>query len=185
MTIRLLAPLEERKGRHVTQARRGLCPMSVAATAARSAVVSKPNPVHVDLPHCVDCRRISGAPVVCWAGFPELGADLEKGAAETFEFIRLRDPRFLRRFRHGPLLPERTALARYRRGPAQRRWTSRRRCDRTSICRRQRQLDGDGARTVVGRTLCGDGLARSCCEAKALAVALSVHSSSSPSSKML
>ena len=41
-------------------------------------------PVHVDLCHCVDCRRNSGAPVVCWAGFPQSALTFEKGQPKTF-----------------------------------------------------------------------------------------------------
>ncbi len=41
-------------------------------------------PIHVDLCHCVDCRRNSGAPVVCWAGFKESDLTLEKGQPKTF-----------------------------------------------------------------------------------------------------
>ena len=41
-------------------------------------------PIHVDLCHCVDCRRNSGAPVVCWAGFPEASLTIEQGTAKTF-----------------------------------------------------------------------------------------------------
>ena len=116
-------------------------------------------PVHVDLCHCVDCRRNSGAPVVCWAGFPDSALTFEKGPAENLQFVRIRDARFLRRLRHGPLLPERTALARYRRGPV----SDAGRSGGTAAAPaypggRKAQLDGDGARTAVGRTLSGDGL---------------------------
>jgi hypothetical protein len=41
-------------------------------------------PIHVDLCHCVDCRRSSGAPVVCWAGFKESDLAMEKGDPKTF-----------------------------------------------------------------------------------------------------
>jgi hypothetical protein len=39
---------------------------------------------HVDLCHCADCRRSSGAPVVCWAGFPDASLTLEKGTPKSF-----------------------------------------------------------------------------------------------------
>jgi hypothetical protein len=48
----------------------------------RYSLTGEPN--HVDLCHCVDCRRNSGAPLVCWAGFPETSLTLEKGKAKTF-----------------------------------------------------------------------------------------------------
>ena len=41
-------------------------------------------PIHVDLCHCVDCRRNAGAPVMCWAGFNEAQLTLEKGKPKTF-----------------------------------------------------------------------------------------------------
>ena len=41
-------------------------------------------PIHVDLCHCADCRRSSGAPVVCWAGFPAAALRLEKAQPTTF-----------------------------------------------------------------------------------------------------
>jgi hypothetical protein len=41
-------------------------------------------PVHVDLCHCDDCRRSSGAPVVCWAGFKETDLAVEKGSPKSF-----------------------------------------------------------------------------------------------------
>ena len=41
-------------------------------------------PHHVDLCHCADCRRNAGAPVVCWAGFPESDLTLDKGRPKTF-----------------------------------------------------------------------------------------------------
>lgn len=41
-------------------------------------------PIHVDLCHCEDCRRSSGAPVVCWAGFDQASLALEKGTPRTF-----------------------------------------------------------------------------------------------------
>lgn len=41
-------------------------------------------PGHVDLCHCADCRRNSGAPVVCWAGFQERDLELESGVPKTF-----------------------------------------------------------------------------------------------------
>ena len=41
-------------------------------------------PQHVDLCHCTDCRRSSGAPVVCWAGFPDVEPILEKGTPKSF-----------------------------------------------------------------------------------------------------
>ena len=48
----------------------------------RYRLAGEPN--HVDLCHCADCRRNSGAPVVCWAGFEETSLTLEKGNAKTF-----------------------------------------------------------------------------------------------------
>ena len=48
----------------------------------RYRLAGEPN--HVDLCHCADCRRNSGAPVVCWAGFEEASLTLEKGKAKTF-----------------------------------------------------------------------------------------------------
>lgn len=50
--------------------------------AIRYRLIGEPG--HVDLCHCVDCRRNSGAPVVCWAGFPEASLALEKGKPKTF-----------------------------------------------------------------------------------------------------
>jgi hypothetical protein len=42
------------------------------------------DPSHVDLCHCADCRRNSGAPVVCWAGFEADKLTIEKGAPKSF-----------------------------------------------------------------------------------------------------
>ncbi len=42
------------------------------------------DPSHVALCHCADCRRTSGAPVVCWAGFSEASLAIEKGKPKSF-----------------------------------------------------------------------------------------------------
>jgi hypothetical protein len=39
---------------------------------------------HVDLCHCQDCRRSSGAPLVCWAGVPEANLIIDKGTPKSF-----------------------------------------------------------------------------------------------------
>jgi hypothetical protein len=50
--------------------------------AIRYRLASEPS--HVDLCHCLDCRRSSGAPVVCWAGFNQADLVLEKGSPRSF-----------------------------------------------------------------------------------------------------
>ncbi len=37
---------------------------------ARLRYAAEGNPAHTALCHCSDCRRSSGAPMVCWALFP-------------------------------------------------------------------------------------------------------------------
>jgi hypothetical protein len=41
-------------------------------------------PIHTDLCHCADCRRNSGAPVVCWAGVGNDQLKIDKGEVKTF-----------------------------------------------------------------------------------------------------
>lgn len=40
-------------------------------------------PNSVSICHCADCRRSSGAPMVCWAEFPEAQLRVTKGVPKT------------------------------------------------------------------------------------------------------
>ena len=92
-------------------------------------------PSHVDLCHCVDCRRNSGAPVVCWAGFQETDLTLEKGQPKTFNSSgsALRD---------APIAVRASSTAMPACSPglsksSQPRWMTLTRCRRTSTSKRQ------------------------------------------------
>jgi len=40
-------------------------------------------PMHVALCHCSDCRRSSGAPMVCWAAFADADFTVTQGSPKT------------------------------------------------------------------------------------------------------
>ena len=42
------------------------------------------DPAHVALCHCTDCRRSSGAPMVCWAAFTESDFAVTQGKPTVF-----------------------------------------------------------------------------------------------------